>query len=59
MCNKTFELSDGSYFVSDIQDYFKYIMRKHQTVTGNRPIKIYLSKIKIRTTFKIKKRYYL
>ena len=59
MCNKTFELSDGSYFVSDIQDYFEYIMRKHQTVTGNPPIKIYLSKIKIRTTFKIKKRYYL
>ena len=38
MCNKTFELSDGSYFVSDIQDYFEYIMRKHQTVTGNPPI---------------------
>ena len=30
--NKNFELPDGSYFVSDIQDYFEYILktwRKH------------------------------
>ena len=24
-----FELSDGSYFLSDNQDFFKYIIRKH------------------------------
>ena len=25
--NEDFELPDGSYFVSDIQDYFKYILK--------------------------------
>ena len=24
-----FELQDGSYSISDIQDYFKYILKKH------------------------------
>ena len=28
-----FELSDRSYYVSDIQDYFEYIIKKHETVT--------------------------
>ena len=27
--NEEFELPDGSYSVSDIQDYFKYILKKH------------------------------
>ena len=27
--NDKFELLDGSYSVSDIQDYFKYILKKH------------------------------
>ena len=27
--NEEFELPDGSYSVSDIQDYFKYIFKKH------------------------------
>ena len=27
--NEEFELSDGSYYVSDIQDYFEYIFKKH------------------------------
>ena len=27
--NDEFELPDGSYSVSDIQDYFKYILEKH------------------------------
>ena len=27
--NEKFELPDGSYSVSDIQDYFEYIMKKH------------------------------
>ena len=25
--NEEFALSDGSYFVSDIQDYFKYFLK--------------------------------
>ena len=27
--NDEFELPDGSYSVSDIQDYFEYILKKH------------------------------
>ena len=27
--NDEFELPDESYYVSDIQDYFKYILKKH------------------------------
>ena len=28
--NDEFELPDGSYSVSDIQDYFEYILKKHR-----------------------------
>ena len=35
-----FELPNGSYSVSDIQDYFDYI-KKHEAVTDNSPITIY------------------
>ena len=28
--NKELDLPDGSYSVSDIQDYFEYILKKHQ-----------------------------
>ena len=38
--NKKFELPDGSYSVLDIQDYFKYIIEKHETVIDNPPIGI-------------------
>ena len=31
--NEEFELPDASYSVSDIQDYFEYIIKKHDTVT--------------------------
>ena len=33
--NEEFELSDGSYSVSDIQDYFEYIIKKHDAITDN------------------------
>ena len=29
--NEKFELPDGSYSASDIQDYFEYIIKKHET----------------------------
>ena len=32
-CNEEFELPDGSCCVSDIQDFFTYILSKHETVT--------------------------
>ena len=57
--NEKFELPDDSYSVSDIPDYFKYIIKKHETVTDNPSIKVYINKIENRITFKIKTRYYL
>ena len=30
-----FELPDELYSVSDFQDYFEYIIKKHETVTNN------------------------
>ena len=38
--NDKFELSDGSYFVSDIQDYIEFIIKKHQRVTIIPPIQV-------------------
>ena len=57
--NDKFELSDGSYSVSDIQDYFEYILEKHGENIGEPSIQIYVNKIENRITFKIKKRYSL
>ena len=39
--NDTFDLYDGSYSISDIQDYFEFIIKKHETLTENPPIQIY------------------
>ena len=33
--NEELELPDGSYFVSDIQNCFEYIIKKYETVTDN------------------------
>ena len=52
--NKTFDLPDGSYSITDIQDYFEFIIKKHQTLTENPSIQIYPNKIKNRIVFKIK-----
>ena len=49
-----FELSDGSYSISDIQDYFEYILKKHSESVDNPSIRIYINKIENRITFKIK-----
>ena len=57
--NEEFELLDGLYSASDIQDYFKYILNKHETVTDNPSITMYVTKIENRITFKIKTGYYL
>ena len=57
--NDTFDLPDGSYSISDIQDYFEFIIKKHETLTGNPPIQIYPNKIKNRIVFKIKTGYKL
>ena len=33
-----FELPYGSYFLSDIQDYIKYIIKKHEKLTAVPPL---------------------
>ena len=57
--NEEFELPDRSYSISDIQDYFEYILKKHNESVDNPPIRIYVNRIESRITFKIKSGYYL
>ena len=57
--NYKFELSDGSYFGSSIQDYFEHIIKKHEIVTDNPLIRKYVNKLENRITFKIKTGHYL
>ena len=57
--NEEFKLPDGSYSISDIQDYFEYILKKHSESVDNSSIRIYVNKIENRITFKIKSGYYL
>ena len=52
-------MPDGSYSISDIQDYFDYIIKKHETIADNTPVQIYVNKIKNRCVFKIKTGYKL
>ena len=59
MWNEKFELPDGSYSISDIQDYFEYTSKKHSENADNSPIEIYVNRIENRITFKIKSGYYL
>ena len=55
--NDEFELRDGSYFVSDIQDCFEFILEKHGQNIDEPSIEIYVNKIENRITFKIKDGY--
>ena len=57
--NDTFDLPDGPYFIADIQDYFEFIIKKHETLAKNPPVQIYPNKVKNRTVFKIKTGYKL
>ena len=57
--NETFDLPDGSYNISEIQDYFEYIIKKHETIGENAPILIYANTINNRIVFKIKSGYKL
>ena len=54
-----FKLPDGSYLISDIQDYFEYIPKKHNENVDNPSINLYVNKIENRITFKIKNGSYL
>ena len=57
--NDTFDLPDGSSSTEDIQDFFEFIIKKHETLTENPPVQIYPNKIKDRIVFKIKTGYKL
>ena len=57
--NETFDLPDGLYNISEIQDYIEYIIKKHETIGENVPILIYANTINNRIVFKIKTGYKL
>ena len=57
--SEDFKLPDGSYSVSDIQDYFEYILKKHSESVDNPSIRTYVNRIENRITFKIKNGYFL
>ena len=57
--NETFNLPDGSYNISEIQDYIEYIIKKHETIGETVPILNYANTINSRIVFKIKSRYKL
>ena len=38
--NDEFDLPDGSYSIADIQDYFEFIIKKHETLAQNVPVQI-------------------
>ena len=52
-------MPDGSYNISEIQDYFEYIIKKHETIAETAPILIYANTINNRRVFKIKTGYKL
>ena len=54
--NDEFELPDGSYSASDIQDYIEFIIKKHKTLTTIPPIHAYINRIINRLMFTIKDR---
>ena len=57
--NETFDLPDGSYNMSEIQDYIEYIIKKHETIGENVPILISANTINNRIVFKVKSGYKL
>ena len=52
-------MPDGSYSIADIQDYFEFVIKKHENLTENSSIQIYRNKIKNRIIFKLKTGYKL
>ena len=57
--NDEFELRDGSYSVSDIQDCIEFIIKKHEILTSIPPINVYINRINNKLVFKIKDGYKL
>ena len=57
--NCAFELPDGSYSVSEIQDYVEYIIKKHETLTTIPSIHVYIHRINNILVFETKDEYKL
>ena len=57
--NDEFEIPNGSYSVSNIQDYIKSIIKKHEELSNNSSIHIYINRINNRLVFKMKDGYNL
>ena len=57
--NETFDLPDGSYNISEIQNYIEYIIKKHETISETAPILIYANTINNSIIFKTKSGYKL
>ena len=57
--NDTFDLPDGSYSIAALQNYFEYIIKKHETISDVSSVLIYVNEINSRIVFKIKSGYKL
>ena len=57
--NDQFDLPNGSYSITDIQDYIEYIIKKHETIADSPPMQTCTNKIKNRIVFKAKISYKL
>ena len=58
-CDNELELPDKPYSVSDIQNYFEYIIKEFEMLIGNMYQQVCINRIENRITFKIKSRYYV
>ena len=54
ICDKENDLPNAFFSVSNVQNYFDYSIKKHETFINNSPIQNYVNKIENRITFKIK-----
>ena len=52
-------MPDGSYSIAPLQNYFEYIIKKHETIADVSPVLIYVNEINNRIVFKIKSGYKL
>ena len=52
--NDEFGLPDGSYSMSDIEDYVEYIIKKHEALPTNPLFQIYIKRINKKLVLKIK-----
>ena len=55
----SFDVPDGSYSIAALQNYFEYIIKKHETIAVVSPVLIYVNEINNRIVFKIKSGYKL